>query len=251
MGMDGRLRAHWIGPRYSEIGRDWEMSFLARRKLPVVVGLTGPSRVGKTMVAKRLVTEYDFHYESMAVVLRQMAAMLGEDRRSWQALSRVSQTLRRELGPDVIARRILERMAGLKGVDRIVVDGILHPADVKTLGEHSQFFLIGLAASREARAREAMRWYPQDSEAIRRDLEQRDEFEHYDYQKFLQQRKDGGQAAPPDEVEKRRPDVLACLAQVEAGYLIDLDDQAFNMETIFVPVDGIVENILLEVTGSK
>lgn len=249
--MAGRLKPHWIGPQYSEIGRDWEMSFLARRKLPVVVGLTGPSRVGKTMVAKRLVTEYDFHYESMAVVLRKMAAMLGENRHSWQALSRASQTLRRELGPDVMARRILERVAGLKGVERIVVDGILHPADVETLREHSQFFLIGLAASREARAREAMRWYPGDGEAIRRDLEQRDEFEHYDYEKFLRQSKDGGQAAGPGEVEQTRPDVLACLAQVEEGYLIDLDDQPFNMETIFAPVDRIVAEILLQVAGSR
>jgi dephospho-CoA kinase len=247
--MDGTLKPYWIGPQYSEIGRDWEMPFLALKRLPVVVGLTGPSRVGKTMVAKHLVTGHDFHYESMAVVLREMASMLGENRSGWQALSRVSQTLRQELGPDIMARSILERIAGLKGVERIVVDGILHPADVQTLREQTQFFLIGLAASREARAREATRWYAGDGEAIRRDLEQRDEFENYDYAEFLRQRKDGSQAVAPAGVERARPDVLACLALVEEAYLVDLDDQPFNMETVLAPVDRIVEALLRQGAG--
>jgi cytidylate kinase len=249
--MAGKLRSHWIGPQYSEIGRDWEMRFLALKRLPVVVGLTGPWRVGKTMVAKRLVTEYGFHYESMAVVLRDMAAMLGENRSDWQVLSRVSQTLRQELGADVMARRILERMAGLKGVERMVVDGILHPADVRTLRQQTQFFLIGLAATLDTRAREATRWYAGDGQAIRRDLEQRDAFEHYDYAEFVRQREAGSQVPAPAEVEPTRPDVLACLALVETGYMIDLDDRPFNVETIFAPVDEMVENILLQVAGSR
>jgi dephospho-CoA kinase len=248
------LKPHWIGPQYSEINRDWEMPFLALKKLPIVVGLTGPARVGKTMVAKRLVTEHGFHYESMSTFLRDMAHMLGrhrsyrqelgKERDAWKKLTEVSQILRQEMGADVIARMVLDRISQLREVECIVVDGILHPADVQTLRGHTDFVLVGMAASTDARVREAVRWYAEDEAHIQQDLEQRDRFENYDYEEFKRQRNTDDMQDVEAAIQRPALDVLACLKLVEREHLIDLGNKPFNVETIFKPADDIVHKLL-------
>jgi cytidylate kinase len=246
--MTDQLKPYWIGPQYSEIGLDWEIPFLARRKLPTVVGLTGPTRVGKTMVAKRLVTEHGFHYESISAVLGEMAMMLGSEGRNWRALGEVGRTLRKEMGLDILAQAVLGRIYKLKDVEFIVVDGVLHPAEARTFSAKTNFVLVGLVASTQARVTEALRWYTGKEKEIRQDLRQRDKFENYDYEAFERIRRSENNLDEYKAEDVHAPDVLACLALVEKEYLIDLGNDPFNAKTMFDPTDWIVRGPLKRIS---
>lgn len=112
----------------------------------MIVGLTGKFAAGKGTVADHL-KEQGFRYHSLSDVLREELAARGVPE-SREALLAVGNELRRDGGPDVLARRIQGRL--LDGADHIV-DSIRNPAEVAALREVPGFFLLGVDADRRIR----------------------------------------------------------------------------------------------------
>lgn len=104
-----------------------------------LIGLTGANGAGKGEAAAYLRTRgYDF--VSLSDVIRDelRAAGVPETR---DALIAGGNALRREYGPDILARRILARVAG-----PTVIDSIRNPSEVGFLRCQDRFFLLALEA---------------------------------------------------------------------------------------------------------
>jgi hypothetical protein len=130
------------------------MGFLGLRQVPLIVGVTGPTKAGKTMVANYLATDHDFHYTSLSMLLREKALLLGNPSPDWRDLRKVAVQWRREQGNAVLVRTLFnqpEMKIALRTKDRIVVDGILHPEEVKALSFKPTFVLIAITAGRKQR----------------------------------------------------------------------------------------------------
>lgn len=112
----------------------------------MIVGLTGKFAAGKGTVAEYL-GERGFTYHSCSDVLREELAARGVPE-SRENLLAIGNELRREGGPDVLARRIAGRL--LDGRDHIV-DSIRNPAEVDALRELKGFFLLGVDADPRTR----------------------------------------------------------------------------------------------------
>ncbi|MCA9518616.1 MAG: AAA family ATPase [Myxococcales bacterium] len=112
----------------------------------MIIGLTGKFAAGKGTVAEVL-TARGFRYHSLSDVLREELAARGIAE-SREALTAVGNELRRDGGPDVLARRIQARLQD--GGDHIV-DSIRNPAEVAALREVPGFFLLGVDADRAVR----------------------------------------------------------------------------------------------------
>jgi dCMP deaminase len=116
----------------------------------MIVGLTGRNCAGKGEVARVLV-DGGFEYLSLSDELRRelSARNLKETR---EALIEIGSSIRRELGPDILARRVATRFtAGLNQV----VDSIRHPFEAMFLRSLGNFFLILVDAPLETRFRRA------------------------------------------------------------------------------------------------
>ena len=114
----------------------------------MIVGLTGKFAAGKGTVANYL-REQGFAYHSCSDVLREELAARGVPE-SRENLHAIGNELRRDGGPDVLARRIAARLGD--GGDHIV-DSIRNPAEVAALREVPRFFLLGVDADRRVRFR--------------------------------------------------------------------------------------------------
>lgn len=112
----------------------------------MIVGLTGKFAAGKGTVADYL-QEQGFAYHSCSDVLREELAARGVPE-SRENLLAIGNELRRDGGPDVLARRIAGRLRD--GADHIV-DSIRNPAEVEALREVPGFFLLGVDADRRVR----------------------------------------------------------------------------------------------------
>ena len=108
----------------------------------MIIGLTGKNGSGKGEVA-RFLKERGFDYFSLSDVLRE------EVKRQGKTLTRdrlvlCGNKLRKKFGPDVLAKRILERLEADK---HYVIDSIRHPAEAKALKSRNGFVLLNITAS--------------------------------------------------------------------------------------------------------
>jgi len=122
-----------------------------RKKMPIqteecamtyryrLIGLTGTNGAGKGEAAAYLRTRgYDF--VSLSDVIRDELRAEGVPE-TRDALIAKGNALRREFGPDILARRILARIAG-----PTVIDSIRNPSEVGFLRCQDRFFLLALDA---------------------------------------------------------------------------------------------------------
>lgn len=107
----------------------------------MIIGLTGKNGSGKGEVA-RFLKERSFEYHSLSDVLR------GELKKQKKPLTRdnliaVGNKLRETYGPDILAKRILEKV----DADRnYVIDSIRHPAEAQALKTRDRFALLNITA---------------------------------------------------------------------------------------------------------
>lgn len=109
----------------------------------MILGLTGPMASGKSTVVTTL-KEMGFLLVTLSDMVREEARRKGvpEEREN---LMEVGQSLRREFGAGVLAKRALEKIKKTGG-SNWVVDGIRNPAEVTELRSHPDFVLIGNTA---------------------------------------------------------------------------------------------------------
>jgi len=112
----------------------------------MMIGLTGKNGSGKGEVA-RFLKERGFEYHSLSDVLRD------ELKKKKKPLTRdnliaAGNQLRQAYGPDILAKRILEKIE----LDRnYVIDSIRHPAEAKALKVRDPFALLNVTASPKVR----------------------------------------------------------------------------------------------------
>ena len=149
-----------IGPEFSLIHKDKEIQFLCLKTPPIIIGLTGPSKVGKTMIAKQFVTEHGFSYVGIANPLRKLARERGLINPDWKQLGNLICTIREHKSQDELARiAIGDIEKNLRGKNFVVVDSLLHPSEILLFKNSFQkFFMLGINAESNFRIRHAIDW---------------------------------------------------------------------------------------------
>jgi dephospho-CoA kinase len=104
-----------------------------------LIGLTGTNGAGKGEAAAFLVRR-GYEHHSLSDAIRDALAADGLEP-SRDNLILKGNDLRREGGPDVLARRIAEKIRG-----RAVIDSIRNPSEIAFLRTQEGFFLIALDA---------------------------------------------------------------------------------------------------------
>lgn len=165
--------ANPTGPEFSRIHLDPEMGFLSLRQLPIFVGLTGPTKSGKTLFAKHLVTQLGFTYVSTSGVIQKLSARLGMSNPSWKELGELARLMRRRLSNNILAKEAL-RPVGLRFDNKIVFDGILHPSEAELLLSFPNSLLIGFVADVDVRHKEASDWYSDETAGSLESIKERD-----------------------------------------------------------------------------
>lgn len=134
-----------------------------------MLGLTGSNAAGKGEVAERL-RQRGFAVHSLSDIVREEAAARGLSPER-ENLIRTGNELRRQVGPGVLAERILPRLGR-----RDVVDSIRNPAEVEVLRGLDRFVLLGIVAPVELRfARAQARSRAGDPDTLARFREREDE----------------------------------------------------------------------------
>ena len=232
--MDQLLKGKiWIGPQISNIQKDFEIEFMDYYQIPIIIGLTGPTKSGKTIIARRMIAEHGFHYFNLSTFLKEHSRNLGQNNRSWDNLRTIAEALRTEYKNDVLARWAIKRIKPyLVSGSKIVLDGVLHPEEVSFLRNFSNFFLVGVQASLTIRFRQAKRWYPDEFSSIEI-IKIRDEYEHV------------------DSKHKRHnfnaPDISDCMKQTDYNITITKD---FNDKSVYRQADQIIEDVLTKSINS-
>ena len=112
---------------------------------PRLIGLTGTNSAGKGEVAAHLVSRgYAFH--SLSDVLREELAARGFET-SRDNLILVGNELRADSGADILARRIMDRLAA----GPAVIDSIRNPREVEFFRGTGEFILLAVDAPIETR----------------------------------------------------------------------------------------------------
>ena len=112
----------------------------------MIIGLTGKNGSGKGEVA-RFLKERGFEYHSLSDVIRE------ELERKSKSITRdklveTGNQLRQKFGPDILAKRIVERLQADKNY---VIDSIRHPSEVKAFKPKSGFVLLNVIAPPKVR----------------------------------------------------------------------------------------------------
>jgi dCTP deaminase len=196
---------------FSRIYEDAEMEFLREFRPPLVIGVTGLSKSGRSRVVNYL-REHGFHDQSLVALRRE------EMRRSGRAIIEEDERefileLRRGKGNDVLARLLLERLKTVT-LDKIVVEGIERLEEVRLLENRTKFFLIGIDAPFQNR----LKWWGEDyaEEPIKEEeLRKRDLWELH------------GVEAEGEESEEGTPNIHACMEKV--NYQITNDRDKTNL----------------------
>lgn len=166
--------AFWIGPSFSDVHNDWETTFLGMNKLPLVIGLSGPTKCGKTIIAKQLSTGLGFQYINLATYLNKVKKSRGITDRNWNVSYAIGVELRQQFGNNILAYyAIKDIISKYRGQSRFVVDGIFHPEEVLLFRRLPRFALVWVNVDFNLRVEVASDWYNEIVD-VRSELEERD-----------------------------------------------------------------------------
>lgn len=112
----------------------------------MIIGLTGKNAAGKGEVAAFL-KDKSFYYYSLSDVIRE-ALEHQKIAITRDALILTGNELRAKFGPDVLARRIMERLDPNRNY---VIDSIRNPAEILALKESRRFVLLNIEAATQTR----------------------------------------------------------------------------------------------------
>lgn len=136
---------------FSLIHKDPDLRLFGPRSNSIVVGIVSTVGAGRTEVIRYLIDEQGFKHASLSEIVREEARNSGIDQVRAQ-LQHVGNRLRKTYGSDVLARRSMERLAHvIRRGQHIVLDGIKHPDEVRTLRSYGQFYLLAIDAPEDVR----------------------------------------------------------------------------------------------------
>jgi dephospho-CoA kinase len=124
--------------------------------LPLIVGITGPIRSGKSTAALYLEKHYGYRSVPNVQVLQRILHALGLPQRR-ELLAATGDALFAELGRDIIARaRVAEVMSPNTSNLRYVIDGIRYPEELVVYKKLPSFKLIALESPNQDRYHRAL-----------------------------------------------------------------------------------------------
>lgn len=109
------------------------------QKEPPLIGLTGTNGSGKGEAAAFFINN-GFTYHSLSDLIREELQKKGEPI-TRNNLIRKGNSLREKYGPDILARKIMERVRA-----KSVIDSIRNPQEVKYLKRQKNFILLAVDA---------------------------------------------------------------------------------------------------------
>jgi dephospho-CoA kinase len=109
-----------------------------------LIGLTGTNGSGKSEVASFFVKR-GYAYFSLSDMIRDELRNRGQEI-TRNNLIRMGNTMREEASPDILARKIMEKVKG-----KAVIDSIRNPKEVEHLREKEGFILLAIDAPPEIR----------------------------------------------------------------------------------------------------
>ncbi len=112
------------------------------------VGLTGTLGSGKDTVAEYL-KKKGFSYYSLSDILRDECEKRGLEKNR-DNLIKIGNELRKEFGPDILAKKILEKIEKNK-VKKAIIVSIRNPKEAEALKEKKGFFMLNIDAPIEIR----------------------------------------------------------------------------------------------------
>jgi len=113
----------------------------------MIIGLTGTNGSGKGTIAKYLMAK-GFTYHSCSDVIREEADKRGLEKNR-DELQKLANSLRKEHGENILAKRLLAKIKENKE-EKTIVDSIRNPAEIKEL-KKEKFILIAVDAPIELR----------------------------------------------------------------------------------------------------
>ncbi|MEM0015009.1 MAG: AAA family ATPase [Zestosphaera sp.] len=115
----------------------------------MIICITGMPGAGKSEVARRLATRLNAELLNMGDFVRREALRRGLGL-SMEGLLRLANELRREMGPDAVAKLVLTQVAG-DGL--YVVDGVRNVEEVEAFRSRTETILVAVHASPKERFR--------------------------------------------------------------------------------------------------
>ncbi len=113
----------------------------------IIIGLVGPIASGKGEVAN-FFRQNNFSYFSLSDRVREEAKKR-ELKIERETLQNVGDSLRKEFGNDILAKRTAAMIKQKNS--RIIIDSIRNPGEIKFLKDNLEIFIIGVTASKEIR----------------------------------------------------------------------------------------------------
>ena len=115
-----------------------------RKKPELVLGLVSSVCAGKSTLSEFLIDKYGFFHTSFSGVIKE------EIERRRQEVNRdrlqaVGGELRKKFGPEILAKRVWERVIA-SGKDRAIIDGLRSVEEARFLKEKPNFYLISVLA---------------------------------------------------------------------------------------------------------
>jgi len=165
-----------IGPEFSNIYMDDEIKILARTSIPLILGITGPTKSGKTNLARTLSSEYGFYYLSLSRIITNHynAIYYGIDP-NWKSLGEIARRIRKSTTTYFFAEKAINEIQKSNYSQGLyVIDGVLHPDEIDFFSENTkQFIMIGLNPPKSVRRKYLLT----DGTMTKSELIERDSFE--------------------------------------------------------------------------
>lgn len=169
----------------------------------MIIGLTGKNGAGKGEAAQFL-QSLGFRYYSLSDAVREEVAKRGLPI-TRDNLVVVANELRTNFGPDILAKRIMQK---LHPGQKYVIDSIRNPAEVAALRSHKNFVLVAVVADPKTRF-ERIKTRARENDPIT-------------YEGFLAAEAREAESADPNRQQLNRTEELADVQITNDGMLAEL-----------------------------
>ncbi|WP_404344229.1 AAA family ATPase [Vreelandella venusta] len=119
---------------------------------PIIIGIIGPIRAGKTTSSKYICKKYNYQLASNSSLLSQILNNMNIPTTRYN-LAKLGDSIFEVMGNDIIARH---RIAHHKSHDTMVIDGIRYIEEVEYYRKTSRFKLLGISCLEQIRFNRAL-----------------------------------------------------------------------------------------------
>lgn len=117
----------------------------------LIVGVVGQIASGKGILVNYLTSHFGFTSFSLSTIVHTELEKKGIKKYTRQLLQDEGDNLRREFGDDILARRASNESHWSNKSNRIIIEGIRNPGEIKFFKKNKNFILLGVKASRRLR----------------------------------------------------------------------------------------------------